>query len=148
MGDIAPEGYGGPGEQMNVYYENPFEDLHDHQQVQDEYLQKFTMVCTEEERRILREDGERFRNNMHELGLRKCRGGPWVTEAAYLANYASSKRTLTPMEHKVVATIEEPSDDTPSHVSTPTKETAQLTNQNGEQLSCVFHTKNGCVSKR
>ena len=36
MGDIAPEGYGGPGEQMNVYYENPFEDLHYHERFGDE----------------------------------------------------------------------------------------------------------------
>ena len=79
------------------------------------------MVRTEEERRLLHQ-GESFRNNMHELGLRKCRGGPWVTEAAYLANYASSKRTLIPMEHKVVATIEESSDDTPSYVSVHTNE--------------------------
>ena len=59
MGEIAPEGYGGPGEQMNVYYENPFEDPHYHEQLQDEYLQKFTMVRTEEERRLLHQ-GESF----------------------------------------------------------------------------------------
>ena len=28
--EIAPEDHGEPGEQMKVYYENPFEDLHYH----------------------------------------------------------------------------------------------------------------------
>ena len=54
---------------------------------------------------------------MHELGLRKCRDGPWVTEGAYAEHYATPKKILIPIEHNAVATIEESCDDTWSHVS-------------------------------
>ena len=54
---------------------------------------------------------------MHKVGLRKCKDGPWVKEQEYLAKYSPSRRTLIPAEHKVVATIEESSDDTLSYVS-------------------------------
>ena len=35
MSEIVPEGYDGPGEQMKVYYENPFEDIHYHERLED-----------------------------------------------------------------------------------------------------------------
>ena len=43
MSEIVPEGYDGPGEQMKVYYENPFEDPHYHERFGDEDRNKFTI---------------------------------------------------------------------------------------------------------
>ena len=58
---------------MKVYYENPFEDLHYHIRFGDEDRNRFTIE--------------------HELGLRKCRDGPWVTKGSYAEHYAIPNTT-------------------------------------------------------
>ena len=54
---------------------------------------------------------------MHELGLRTCEGGPWLTEGAWNEHYAPLRRTLESLGDDAVATIEESSEDTSSYIS-------------------------------
>ena len=54
---------------------------------------------------------------MHELGLRTCEGGPWLTEGAWNEHYALLRRTLKSVVDDAVATIEESSEDTSSYIS-------------------------------
>ena len=109
-----------------MYYENPFEDPEYFTRFEDpqyhvpfrhESGQYLVHKCTEGERRILRKEGDEFRKKMHELGLRKCEGGPWLTEGAWNEHYAPLRRTLKSVGDDAVATIEESSEDTSSYIS-------------------------------
>ena len=66
----APKNHSDPEEYVKVHYENPFEDPHYYERFGDEARNKFTIE--------------------HELGLRKCKNGPWVTKKSYAEHYASN----------------------------------------------------------
>ena len=70
----ATENHSDPEEYVKVHYENPFEDPHYYERFGDEARNKFTIE--------------------HELGLRKCKNGPWVTKKSYAEHYASNTSSV------------------------------------------------------
>ena len=83
--ETAPKNQGEPGEHVKVHYENPFEDLHYHERFGDEDRNKFTIE--------------------HELGLRKCRDGPWVTKRSFAEHYSN---TTSPAPETVLPIAQPP----------------------------------------